>query len=75
MWTVSHAVPAMHPKFAIHTKHSNHHPGFTSYSNLPDAHAQAIRAGKAMALTALDILGSPDLVSEIRTAFHQAVAA
>ena len=26
---VSHSVPAIHPKFAIKTQYSNHHPGFT----------------------------------------------
>ncbi len=69
MPAVSHAVPAIHPKFAIDTQFSNHHPGFTSRSNLPEAHVQALRAGKAMALTVLDLVGRPGMMEEVQSAF------
>ena len=66
---MSHVVPAIHPKFAVETEFSNHHPGFTSRSNLPAAHAQAIRAGQAMAATIVDLWEEPALITEVKAAF------
>ena len=69
MGNVSRVLPAIHPKFAIETEFGNHHPGFTEYSNQPGAHEQALRAGKAMAMTALDLLTEPALMAEVKAAF------
>jgi metal-dependent amidase/aminoacylase/carboxypeptidase family protein len=69
MGNVSRLVPSIHPKFMIETEFSNHHPGFTSRSNLPDAHERALRAGKAMACTVLDMMASPELMESVQHAF------
>jgi amidohydrolase len=69
MGNVSHVVPSIHPKFAIQTEFSNHHPGFTEFSNLPGAHACAIRAGQAMAATIVDLWGDPSLLGRVQEAF------
>ena len=67
MGNVSHVVPAIQPSYAIPCEAGNHNPGFTAAAATPEAHAAALRAAKALAMTALDVLFRP----HVRDAAHQ----
>jgi amidohydrolase len=69
MGDVSYVVPSIHPMFAIPTEDGNHTPGFTAAAATPEAHAAAMRAAKAMAMTALDIFGRPDVLDAAKAEF------
>lgn len=68
---VSHVVPLIHPVFAIPTEGINHTPAFAQGANSPQAQPPTLRAAKIMALTALDLLRNPALVSEVKAEFDQ----
>jgi amidohydrolase len=54
MGDVSYVLPSIHPMFGIPTEAGNHTPGFTAAAATQEAHEAAMRAAKAMAMTALD---------------------
>ena len=70
MGNVSHVVPALHPFFAIPTEAGNHSPEFTQAAATPAAHAETIRAAKAMAMTALDLCADPHLLARAQQHFR-----
>ena len=70
MGNVSHCVPSIHAMFRIATEFGNHHEGFTAACGAEAAHAEARLAGKAMAMTALDLLREPELVQAAKRQFE-----
>ena len=72
MGNVSHLIPSIHPSFKIDTKFGNHHPGFTEYTIKPHNLETARVAGKAVAMTSLDLLASPELVAAARSDWEAA---
>lgn len=69
MGNISYTVPSIHPSFAIPTTAVNHTPGFTASAATPEAHQAMLRAAKALALTALDLYASDDLLSRAKQEF------
>lgn len=69
MGNVSLAVPTIHPLFRIQAKFGNHHAGFTECAGSDDAHAQAILAGKSMALTCLDLFLREGALAQVKADF------
>ncbi len=69
MGDVSYVLPSIHPMFAIPTEAGNHTPGFTAAAATPDAHEAAMRAAKAMAMTALDAYLRPDVLEAATAEF------
>jgi amidohydrolase len=75
MGNLSHYLPSIHPSFKIDTKFGNHHPGFTEYTCKPHNLETARAAGKSVALTCLDLLATPALVSAAKAEFEAGRAA
>ena len=69
MGNVSFVVPTIHPMFRIAAKYGNHHPGFTEYAGTDDGHAQAIIAGKSMAMTMLDLFLQEGIMEKVKADF------
>ncbi|XP_065832974.1 xaa-Arg dipeptidase-like [Oscarella lobularis] len=63
MGNVSHVVPSIHPWYSIGTDALNHTKGFTAAADTDYAHKQTLIAAKAMAMTAIQVLCNPDIVS------------
>jgi amidohydrolase len=70
MGNVSHVVPSIQPSYAIPCEAGNHNPGFTAAAATPEAHAAALRAAKALAMTALDALFRPEVLDAARQEFR-----
>ncbi|MHB8576419.1 MAG: hypothetical protein ACYDCQ_13925 [Dehalococcoidia bacterium] len=70
MGNVSHVVPSIQPGYAIPCEAGNHNPGFTAAAATPQAHAAALRAAKAMAMTALDVCVLPDVLAAAQVEFR-----
>jgi amidohydrolase len=69
MGNVSHALPAIHPLFAIETEAGNHTPAFAEAARSASAHRAMLVAATAMAETAFDCFVDPSLLPEARAAF------
>lgn len=69
MGNVSHAVPAIHPLFAIDTEAGNHTPTFAEAARSTSAHRAMLLAATALAETAFDCYVDPALLREARAAF------
>jgi amidohydrolase len=70
MGNVSHVVPSIQPSYAIPCQAGNHNPGFTAAAATPEAHAAALRAAKALAMTALDALFRLEVLDAAKQEFH-----
>ena len=71
MGNVSYAVPSIHPMYSIGDgSQVNHTREFTLITNTPAAHHKTLLAAKAMAMTALDILSTPQLLQQIKNEFQ-----
>ncbi|MFQ5382598.1 MAG: M20 family metallopeptidase, partial [Dehalococcoidia bacterium] len=72
MGNVSYVVPSIHPMFGIPVTEGagNHTPGFTACAATPEAHAAALRAAKALALTALDLYEERQLLESAKAEFE-----
>ena len=70
MGNVSHLMPSIHPLYTIGTAAVNHTRGFTEATNSPEAHRTTISAGKAMAMTGVDLVCDPSLVQAMKSS-HQ----
>ncbi|KAL1486531.1 hypothetical protein MTO96_046920, partial [Rhipicephalus appendiculatus] len=68
---VSYVVPVIHPMFAIRTEGMNHTAAFAQGANSRQSQPPTLRAAKIMALTVLDLLRDPALVSEIKAEFAE----
>ncbi|XP_078324478.1 xaa-Arg dipeptidase-like [Crassostrea virginica] len=73
MGNVSHVVPSIHPKFYIGTTVSNHSKGFTVAAGTDVAQDYSLSVAKALAMTAIDILSKPAVITRIREDFHRDV--
>ena len=71
MGNVSHIVPSIHPLYSVGDgSQVNHTREFTSVCNTPAAHSNTLTAGKAMAMTAVDVFSTPGLLEQIKEKFH-----
>lgn len=75
MGNVSYAVPSIHPYFDVGTTVSPHSQEFTQAANTDYAHERAISAGKAMAMTAVEVFCVPEMLLKIQASFEKQVAA
>jgi len=72
MGNVSQVVPAAHPYIAIAPDGTpGHSTAFRDAAGTPEAHANAIAAAKALALTAVDLLADPALLARARAEFEE----
>ena len=71
MGNVSYVVPSIHPYFGVGTTASCHTREFTQAANTDYAHERAVCAGKAMAMTAIDVLTCPPLLEKIKATFRE----
>jgi amidohydrolase len=73
MGDVSHAMPAIHPIFAVSRRGegSCHEDAFVAHADTPHAYGQMIRVAKALALTAYDLLADPELMKAAKAEFAQ----
>lgn len=69
MGNVSRVVPSIHPKFHIGTMASQHTPEFATHSRTPEAEDYSLSVAKALAMTAIDFLTSPQLVKQAKDEF------
>src|SRR5262249_15122598 len=71
MGDVSHALPAIHPVFAIarHGEGTCHEDAFVQHADSPRGYDAMIRVGKALALTAYDLLAEPTLLKSAKDEF------
>jgi amidohydrolase len=71
MGDVSHAMPAIHPVFAVskHGEGTCHEDAFVKHTDSPHAYDAMIRVAKAMALTAYDLLAEPALMKQAKDEF------
>lgn len=63
---VSHVVPSLHSVFAIPSETGPHNPKFANAAKTENGHKNALRAAKAMALVAIDILTRESVLKELR---------
>jgi amidohydrolase len=71
MGDVSHALPAIHPVFAIsrHGEGTCHEDAFVKHADSPRGYDAMIRVAKAMAMTAYDLLAEPALLKAAKDEF------
>ncbi len=68
---VSYEVPTIHPYLGIsETDISSHSPIFEKASISDKGHESMLNAAKALAMTALDVLTNPELVTKMKEEFH-----
>lgn len=72
MGNVSYVVPSIHPVFAIPVEDGagNHTAGFTAAAATEEAHRATLRASKALAMTALDLYSSPEMLKKAWAEFN-----
>uniref|UniRef100_A0A3Q3LDT4 Peptidase M20 domain-containing protein 2 n=1 Tax=Mastacembelus armatus TaxID=205130 RepID=A0A3Q3LDT4_9TELE len=69
---VSFIVPGIHPFFYICTNALNHTEEYTEAAGAEKAQLYTLRTAKALAMTAVDVVCSPDLLSQVREDFSLA---
>ncbi len=71
MGDVSHAMPAIHPIFAVAKRGegSCHEDNFVKYTDSEFGYAAMIRVAKALAMTAYDLLADPALLQAAKAEF------
>lgn len=70
MGNVSHAVPSIHPFFAIPTEGVNHTKEFTEAAGSPAAQDPTLAAAKAMAMTAITVMRDPNIMRKVKEQFE-----
>ena len=65
MGNVSYVKPSIHPMIALNTKAGIHSREFMPVAGTHESHETIIRAAKAMALTAIDVLCNEDLKKKV----------
>ncbi|TVY91248.1 Peptidase M20 domain-containing protein, partial [Lachnellula willkommii] len=68
---ISYAMPSLSLGFKIESEDGPHNPGFAKAARTREAHDAALRAGKALAVTGLEILSSRDLLKAAREEFKE----
>ena len=72
MGNVSYVVPAIHPMYGIGDgTQVNHTREFTSAAGTPEAYHNTLNAAKAIAMTAVDLYTTPELVQQAKEAFNR----
>lgn len=73
MGDISHAIPAIHPIFAISSRGegSCHEDAFVKHADAPRGYDAMIRVAKAMAQTAYDLLAEPELLKAAKAEFAE----
>ncbi len=73
MGDVSHAMPAIHPIFAVAKRGegSCHEDAFVKYTDSEFGYAAMIRVAKALAMTAYDLLADPALLKAAKAEFAE----
>jgi metal-dependent amidase/aminoacylase/carboxypeptidase family protein len=66
---VSYAYPSLHSGFQIESEFGPHNPGFAKAARTADAHLRALRTGKALAATAVEVLTRPEYLKDIKEEF------
>ncbi|KAI4899632.1 hypothetical protein NFI96_014637 [Prochilodus magdalenae] len=69
---VTHAAPGIHPYFYIGSDALNHTEEYTAASGAEEAQFFTLRAGKALAMTAVDVLFGPGVLERVRKDFAEA---
>ncbi|XP_012723255.2 peptidase M20 domain-containing protein 2 [Fundulus heteroclitus] len=69
---VSFIVPGIHPFFYIGTDALNHTEEYAEAAGAEEAQLHALRAAKALAMTAVDVVCCPDLLQRVREDFRMA---
>lgn len=69
MGNVTHLVPGIHPHFYIGGVGVNHTRGFTGDAGHPRAQKYTLIQAKAIAMTAVDIMLNPELLTKIKESF------
>jgi amidohydrolase len=74
MGDVSHAIPAIHPMFQVSDRGQGtcHEQAFVEHSDSERGYAAMIRVGKAMALTAYELLADPQAMAAAKAEFAEA---
>ncbi len=72
MGDVSHAIPAIHPIFAVSRRGEGtcHEDAFVAHADKPHAYDQMIRVAKALAMTAYDLLADAELLTAAKAEFR-----
>ncbi|KAL3882777.1 hypothetical protein ACJMK2_029084 [Sinanodonta woodiana] len=73
MGNVSHVVPSIHPIFYIGSTSFSHTRDFTTATGDPIAQPFTLAQGKALAMTALDILSNPAILEKVKDEFNKAI--
>jgi metal-dependent amidase/aminoacylase/carboxypeptidase family protein len=76
MGNVMQVLPGIHPYIAISDLTiPGHSTAFRDHAATPEAQSRALVAAKALALTAIDVLGDPELLKSARAEFDERRAA
>uniref|UniRef100_A0A8C5WYK4 Peptidase M20 domain containing 2 n=1 Tax=Laticauda laticaudata TaxID=8630 RepID=A0A8C5WYK4_LATLA len=67
---VSYMIPGIHSYFYIGSDALNHTEQYTTAAGSEEAQFYALRAAKALAMTALDVIFKPDLLEKVREDFR-----
>ncbi|KAG9245789.1 hypothetical protein BJ878DRAFT_334588 [Calycina marina] len=70
---VSYAMPSISLGFGIVSEEGNHNPKFAEAARTRDAHARAMRAAKALAVTGCIVLADDEVLGEARKEWKEAV--
>ncbi|GBM33828.1 hypothetical protein AVEN_76195-1 [Araneus ventricosus] len=71
---VSHVVPAFQPSYAIPGEALNHTKEFAEAAGAQEAQEPTLLVSKAMAMTALKIFRSSQILEEVRRNFEEDIA-
>ncbi|XP_071113844.1 peptidase M20 domain-containing protein 2-like [Haliotis cracherodii] len=72
MGNVSYVVPSIHPMYDVGVEGClNHTREFTAAAGSPEAQRNTLDMGKALAMTAIDVFTSPDMLSKIKEDFNK----
>ncbi|KAE8445978.1 hypothetical protein EG329_012617 [Mollisiaceae sp. DMI_Dod_QoI] len=68
---ISYAMPSVSLSFKIDSVEGPHNPGFAEAARTREAHVAALRAGKALAVTGLEVLSDAELLKAVKEEFEE----
>jgi metal-dependent amidase/aminoacylase/carboxypeptidase family protein len=68
---ISYAMPSLSPGFMIESVEGPHNPGFAEAARTRQAHVAALRVGKALAVTGLEVLSNGELLKAVKKEFEE----
>lgn len=71
---VSHVIPVLHPFYALDTSAFNHTIEFAEVTATQDSFDRTLVVARAMALTVLEIMRSPEILNEIDEEFRSSMS-